>query len=81
MLVSQAGGIRVLPRPMRLFFQWFGRISNLFLALYCVLVGIYALAGLARGGLEAHEMAFQVLVAVLMGALAFSFWRSSRAAH
>ena len=77
LVLSRLGAMPRLPRPLRAFFRWFGRIGNITLAVYCFAVALWGVSGFRQPNLEAHEgVLLGVLVAGML-ALAVSFWRAA----
>ncbi|GIW05291.1 MAG: hypothetical protein KatS3mg060_0096 [Dehalococcoidia bacterium] len=77
LILSRLGTAPRLPRPLRAFFRWFGRVGNITLAVYCLAVALWGVSGFRQPNLEPHEgVVLGVLVAGMM-ALAVTFWRAA----
>ncbi|MCS6802651.1 MAG: hypothetical protein RMM58_01040 [Chloroflexota bacterium] len=77
LVLSRLGAMPRLPRPLRAFFRWFGRVGNLTLAIYCGAVALWGISGFRQPNLEPHEAALLAVLVTGMVLLALSFWRAA----
>ena len=77
-IVSRLGATPRLPRFLVPFFRWFSWVGHITLAVYCVIVAVYALLGLRYTDRTELEIWGQIVVAIVMLVLAGSFWRTAK---
>lgn len=77
LLLSRLGATPRLPRPVRAFFRWFGRIGNITLAVYCLAVALWGVSGFRQPNLDLHEGVLLGVLVTGMLLLAASFWRAA----
>jgi hypothetical protein len=75
--LNKIGAQPRIPAPIRALFQWFGRVGNITLAVYCAAIALWAVTGFRRPDLEPFEAIVLVAVIVAMAAMAVSFWRTA----